>query len=49
MIWFFLAGWIAGAVAVVMLLGWWGRTHVVNIYEVKEEEENNGKTDAFPD
>lgn len=49
MIWFFLAGWIAGAVAVVMFLGWWGRTHVASIYVVEEEEESNGKTGASPD
>lgn len=37
MIWFFLAGWIAGAVAVIMWIMWWVRTHAVMIDTEKEE------------
>lgn len=47
MIWFFLAGMIAGAVGVIMLLMWWLRTHMQRISademiqdmeKIKEEE-----------
>lgn len=44
MIWFFLGGWICGAVAVVMVLHWWIRTHMVNVSkeelmeDLKEDE-----------
>ena len=31
MIWYFLAGFISGAVGVVMLLLWWIRTHVIKV------------------
>jgi len=46
LIWYFLAGWIAGAVAVLMLLGWWARTHmeVIDLSDEKKEkcEDDNG-------
>ena len=35
MIWFFLAGFIAGAVGAVMLIWWWIKTH---IKQVSKEE-----------
>lgn len=44
MIWFFLAGMVAGAVGVVMVLRWWMRTHMVKvtkediIEELKEDK-----------
>lgn len=48
MIWFFLAGMIAGAVGMMMLATWWVRTHAkrVTLEEMKEEieqmkEDNN--------
>ena len=31
MIWFFIAGFISGAVGVMMYARWWGRTHVTRI------------------
>jgi len=31
MIWFFIAGWISGAVAMVMYSKWWVRKHTVRI------------------
>lgn len=43
MIWFFLAGWIAGAVAVIMWIMWWVRTHAIVIDPEKSDEED--KTD----
>lgn len=45
MIWFFLAGWIAGAVAVIMWIVWWVRTHAVMIdADEKKEEGEHGTT-----
>lgn len=31
MIWFFLAGMIAGAVGVIVVLMWWIRTHAIKV------------------
>lgn len=31
MIWFFLAGFISGAVGVIMVLMWWIRTHAIKV------------------
>lgn len=31
MIWFFLAGFISGAVGVIMVLMWWVRTHAIKV------------------
>lgn len=31
MIWFFLAGFIAGAVGMVMFAGWWIKRHMVKV------------------
>ena len=53
MIWFFLAGMIAGAVGVTLLAGWWMRSHatrvtpeeaiqeLTEIGKQKEEEESH--------
>lgn len=39
MIWFFLAGFIAGAVGMVMFAGWWIKTHAkrVSVEEAMSE------------
>lgn len=40
MIWFFLAGWISGAVFMVLYARWWVHKHTVTkIYIDKEDEE----------
>ena len=40
MIWFFLAGWISGAVFMVLYARWWVHKHTVaKIYFDKEDEE----------
>lgn len=44
MIWFFLAGWIAGAVAVFLYLNWWAKKHIIGFYEIKEKEEEDGES-----
>lgn len=31
MIWYFLAGFVSGAVGVVMILVWWIRTHAIKV------------------
>ena len=31
MIWFFLAGMVAGAVGVILILQWWIRTHAIKV------------------
>ena len=31
MIWYFLAGWISGAVGMVLFAGWWIRKHAVPV------------------
>ena len=31
MIWFFLGGFISGAVGVIMVLMWWIRTHAIKV------------------
>jgi len=31
MIWFFLAGWISGAVFIVLYAGWWVRRHMTKV------------------
>ena len=31
MIWFFIAGWIAGVAFAVMVAGWWVRKHAVRV------------------
>ena len=41
MIWYFLAGWIAGVVGVIMLLHWWIRTHMEVIESEEDTEEEN--------
>ena len=42
MIWFFIAGWISGAVAMFMYANWWVRKHMVTIKlpPLNEEKEN---------
>lgn len=48
MVWYFLAGFISGAVGMVLLAKWWMETHFERvdpeelIREMKEEEDNNG-------
>lgn len=48
MVWFFLAGFISGAVGMVLVARWWMETHFEEvdldelIREKKEEEDNNG-------
>ena len=39
MIWFFLAGFISGAVGMMLYAGWWVRTHAVPIAITEEELE----------
>lgn len=49
MIWFFLAGMVAGAVGVIMLLTWWVRTHAIKVTPeqmMKDIEEMGRKTDG---
>lgn len=50
MIWFFLAGWIAGAAFMVLYAGWWVRKHIKkvspeeairDIESMKEEDESH--------
>ena len=43
MIWFFLAGFISGAVGTVMFAGWWIHTHatVVRMDETNNESEEH--------
>ena len=49
MIWFYLAGFISGAVGVIMVLGWWIRKHMKKVtpeeamrdLKLMEEEQNN--------
>ena len=41
MIWFFLAGMIAGAVGMVMFAGWWIRRHATVIKLPMEEKEES--------
>ena len=47
MIWFFIAGWICGVVAVIMVIQWWIRTHMVRVSkeelmdEIENEEEKS--------
>ncbi len=31
LIWFFLAGMIAGAVGVILILAWWIKTHAIKV------------------
>lgn len=31
MIWYFLAGFISGAVGVIMVMMWWIRTHAIEV------------------
>lgn len=38
MIWFFLAGMIAGAAGVILVLRWWVITHVTFMENSEEEE-----------
>ena len=42
MIWFFLAGMVAGAVGMVMYAGWWMRRHtkIVNIKDWEEKSDD---------
>ena len=42
MIWFFLAGWISGAVFMILYARWWVRKHtrVVDIHQTEEEKKN---------
>lgn len=39
MIWFFIAGWIAGAVFMILFAGWWIKTHAkrVSVEEAMSE------------
>ena len=49
MIWFFLAGMIAGVVGVIMVLMWWIRTHAIKVTPeqmMKDIEEMGRKTDG---
>ena len=50
MIWFFLAGWVAGAVFMVMYAHWWMRRHmkkvtyeeaIEDLQDMKEEEKTH--------
>ena len=38
-IWFFLAGMIAGAVGMIMLAGWWVRKHIKKVTAEEMEDE----------
>ena len=40
MIWFFLAGFISGAVGMVMLATWWMRRHATVIRLTPDDEED---------
>lgn len=40
MIWYFLAGWVAGAVAMIMLIRWLMKTHF-DIIEIEESEDDD--------
>ena len=45
MIWFFLAGWISGAVFMVMYAKWWIHRHTKKVTTdemIRELEENKG-------
>lgn len=49
MIWYFLAGFISGAVGVVMILVWWIRTHAIKVTPeqmMKDIEEMGRKADG---
>ena len=49
MIWFFLGGFISGAVGVIMVLMWWIRTHAIKVTPeqmMKDIEEMGRKTDG---
>lgn len=42
MIWYFLAGWIAGAVAVIMILNWWAKARGIIVSADENEEKKDG-------
>ena len=49
MIWFFLAGFISGAVGVILLLQWWIRKHAIRVTPeqmMKNIEEMRRKADG---
>lgn len=48
MIWFFLAGFISGAVGTVMLAHWWVHSHmtVVHLQPENDEDEQNKEEEA---
>lgn len=49
MIWFFLAGMIAGAVGLIMVLMWLARTHIIHVTPeqmMKDIEEMGRRTDG---
>lgn len=45
MIWFFLAGWIAGAVGTMMFSKWWIHRHAVVVHISEEDEMLRGWTE----
>lgn len=47
MIWYFLAGFIAGVVGVLMFLGWWLRSHVKRV--TAEEMLNDLRKAGYPE
>lgn len=49
MIWYFLAGWIAGAVGVLMLGKWWVESHVEVVEKCNEANCNNEEEEIRDD
>ena len=47
MIWFFLAGWVAGAIGMVLFARWWLSNHVtrVTLDDLKKEIEEEKSDD----
>ena len=45
MIWFFLAGYIAGVVGAVMYANWWVGKHVT-FFKIEEKQEEKKKDDG---
>lgn len=48
MVWYFLAGWIGGVVAVLLVLRWWAETHlhVIDVTEEEKDDKDSGDEDS---